>query len=72
MGMQSNNEHRITAEAFTAVIGNMAMGTSALLSSRTAVAEKRGEITGQYPDNSAALASHQEDRPRFPKPEVRG
>jgi hypothetical protein len=51
MGMERNNEHRITAEAFTAVIGNMVMGTSALLSSRTTVAEKRGK----YPGNTRTV-----------------
>jgi hypothetical protein len=52
--LQHNNEHRITAEALTEVIRNMAMGTSALLSSRTMVAEKRGK----YPCNTRATVLH--------------
>jgi hypothetical protein len=52
--LQHNNEHRFTTEALTAVIGNMAMGTSALLSSRTMTAEKRGK----YRCNTRTTALH--------------
>jgi hypothetical protein len=52
--VQHNNDHRFTAQALTEVIGNMAMGTSALLSSRTMTAEKRGK----YPCNNRATVLH--------------